>query len=385
MTPTHVPGQRHVMQVVYSLDRAGSERVACDLALTLDPSRFRSSVCALSHGGPLAEPLKERAVPSHVVGCKPGAQWHVIPQLYRLFRASRVDVVQTHHLKQLMYSLIGARLAGAALVHVEHEYFTLKAPRERRRLRWTARLCHRVVAVGEEIRQFLVREAGLPPHKVVVIRNAVDTTRYAPRARASREACGLPRGRLIGHVARLEAEKDQQTLLRAFRIVLERCGEARLLIVGDGSRRAQLHESARSLGIGQRVEFLGLRHDVAELLPHVDAFVLSSVNEGLPMAVLEAMACARPVVATAVGELPRVIHDGITGLTVPPGDPAPLAAALAVVLERPAWAAAMGRAGRRLIEEQFSLTASVAQYEALYESLLHRNGEVGLATPATSP
>lgn len=377
------------MQVIYWLRPGGSERLACDLALHLDPARVRASVCALTVDGPLGRELGRAGIPAHIAGRRPGVDWRLIARLYRLFRDQRVDLVQTHHLGQLIYSAIGARLAGAVLVHVEHDHYSLMAPSAKRRLRLLAPLCHRVVVVGDEIRRFLLREVGLRPSKVIVIRNGVDTTRYAPDARADREALGLPpKGRLIGHVARLEAEKDQETLLRAFRIVLGSYADASLLIVGDGSRRGDLQRMAGTLGIAERVAFVGARNDVADLLPHLDVFVLSSLNEGLPLAVLEAMASARAVVATAVGEIPQVVRDGVTGLTVPPGDPAALAAALAAVLERPVWARAMGRAARRLIEERFSLSSTVAQYQALYESLLGRGrgvlGERGVAARVAS-
>jgi sugar transferase (PEP-CTERM/EpsH1 system associated) len=374
MAPSPTDNQLHLMQVIHSLQQGGSERLACDLARRLDPSRFRSSVCALDLGGPLANELKNAAVSCHVVGRRPGFDWPLILRLNRFFRRERVDLVQTHHLTQLIYSGIGARLAGAALVHVEHDYFSLMLPKARGRLRALAPLCHQVVAVGDEIRAFLLREVNLRPSQVIVIRNGVDVTQYSPQRRVPRERLGLPtEGRLIGHVARLEAEKSQETLLRAFRIVLSTYADARLELVGDGSLRGDLEKVARSLGIAKRVDFLGLRKDVADLLPHWEVFVLSSVREGLPLAVLEAMACARPVVATAVGEIPQVLCNGATGLTVPPGDPAALAASISAVLETPEWAAAIGRAARRLIEEKFSLDFTVKRYQALYETLPCRN------------
>jgi sugar transferase (PEP-CTERM/EpsH1 system associated) len=366
--PLH--GQRHVMQVVHSLARGGSERLACDLSLGLDPSRVRSSVCALDKDGPLREDLTRAGIPAFVIGRRPGFDWPVILRLHRLFRDNRVDVVQTHHLNQLVYSGLGARLAGAAIVHVEHEYFSLQRRSAKRRLRLLAPLCHRVVAVGEEIRDFLVREVGLRRSKVVVIRNGVDLARYVPQKRGAPEALGLPRdGELIGHVARLEAEKDQESLLRAFRIVLDARPNVYLVIVGDGSQRGDLERTAARLGIGARVRFLGPRAEVAEILPHLKVFVLSSVNEGLPLAVLEAMACGRPVVATAVGEIPRVVEHGITGFTVAPRDPAALAASVRAVLDHPHWAACMGEAARQSIERAFSLTRVVQQYQVLYDSL----------------
>lgn len=367
---TPIGDRWHLMQVVYSLLHGGSERLAYDLAARLDAAQVRSSICALTTGGPLAETLACAGIPYRVLQCPPGRRWRMLVRLHRLFREQQVDIVQTHHVKQLAYSGLGARLAGARLVHVEHDCSSLRAPRARRCLRHLAPLCHRIVVVGEVIRDFLVSDVGLSASQISVIPNGVDLARYRPEPVLSRGMLGLPSsGRLIGHVGRLEIEKDHGTLLGAFAIVAYRCADARLVIVGDGSQRSELQHAAYALGLATRVHFLGLRDDVAELLPHLDVFVLSSRNEGLPFALLEAMACARPVVATSVGEIPRVIQHEVSGLTVSPGDPKTLANALTAVLDNRPLATAMGATARHLVEERYSLTRVISQYEDVYRSL----------------
>jgi glycosyltransferase involved in cell wall biosynthesis len=359
------------MQVVHALCRGGSETLSRDLAMSFDRSWLRSSICALDGSGPLAEDLDRIGVPYHVVGRRPGFDWRLVPRLRRLFRRARVDIVQTHHLVPLVYAGPAARLAGARLVHVEHEHFTFTRPRARHLLRVLAPFCHRLLVVGPEIKDFLVREVGLRPSRITVIPNGVDLTRYTPEGRKPRELFGYSReDRLIGHVARLEPVKDQATLLHAFKTVLPTHPEARLVILGDGSLRGQLEGLAVELGIDKRVDFLGLRRDVADLLPHTEFFALSSRNEGLPLSILEAMACARPVVSTAVGAIPGVVRDRVTGLTVPPGDPAALAASFITMLEHPDQARTMGLAARRLIQKEFGLDQTVRRYEAVYRSLL---------------
>lgn len=360
----------HVMQLLHSLQRGGSEHLARDLSLRFHPARIRSSVCAVDLDGPLRRDFAEAAIPVHVTGRKPGFDWRLVFKLYSTFRRMRVDVVQTHHLTQLIYGGLAARLAGAALIHVEHEYFTLASETAQRRLRLLARLCQRVVTIGDSVRDFLLDRAGLPASKVEVIANGVDVVRYDPAPRVSRASLGLPLdGRLVGHVARLDPAKDQVTLLRAFRCVKEAHPDARLLIVGDGPRRAALECSAQELGIAARVTFLGARPDVADLLPHIEVFAMSSVKEGLPLVILEAMSCAKPVVATAVGEVPDVVRHGVTGLTVRPGDPSALAEGIVSLLDRPHWGAELGRRGRCTVEERFNLATTVRQYEALYEAV----------------
>lgn len=368
----------HLMQVLYTLGQGGAESLARDLAAGFDPSRFRSSVCAIASDGPIGEDLRRASVPSFVIGRRPGFDWRLIPKLYDLFRRQHVNVVQTHQLTQLIYGGLGARLAGAFLVHVEHITSTIMSPKEKRRLRILAPLCHKIVAVGEGIRDFLLQEVQLAPSKVGVIRNGVDMALYNPESGKSRESLGLAPGEhLIGNVGRLETQKDQATLLLAFQQVVRRIPDSRLVIVGQGYLLDDLQRLAGDLGIAGRVDFLGIRKDVADLLPHFEIFALSSIDEGLPLAVLEAMACARPVVATAVGEIPQLITEGVTGLTVPPGDPKSLAEGIVSLLEKPIRAREMGRAARKTIEEGFSFSSTVAQYQALYESLLGLSIPVG--------
>ncbi len=369
MTRSSADARLQVKQVVLSLAHGGSESLARDIAVTLDPARFRASVCALDESGPLQADLDAAGIPVHVTGRRPGFDWRLIARLHRLFRRHSVDVVQTHHLAPLIYAAAAARLAGARLVHVEHERFTFAEPIASRRLRRLAHLCHRLVVVGSDIRDYFVERIGIPAGKVTVIENGVDMGRFSASPLRSREALGLPgEGRLIGHVARLDPAKDQSTLLMAFQALAATHPDVRLVIVGDGPQRRPLEELARTLGIEKGVTFLGARSDVADLLPHFEVFALSSVNEGLPVALLEAMAAARPVVATAVGEIPALLGDG-AGLAVPLKQPAALAEALGRQLGMPEQAAAMGAAARRRIEERFDLRATVRRYEAVYASL----------------
>jgi len=159
--------------------------------------------------------------------------------------------------------------------------------------------------------------------------------------------------------------KDHGTLLAAFRLIREAFPATMLVIVGDGEMRPALEASVRVHGLERSVKFLGERADVAALLPGIDVFVLSSINEGLPLALLEAMACARPVVATDVGAAAAVVGGGRTGLLVPPNDPAALAAAAAQLLRDRNSAAHMGATARRLITERYDLRATIVAYLAL--------------------
>jgi glycosyltransferase involved in cell wall biosynthesis len=359
-----------LVQLVYSFLLGGSESLARDLALGLEAHQFGTAVCAVDLDGPLRAELVAAGVPAYVMHRRPGFDWQLPGRLYRVFRAEKADLVQTHHLTQLIYGVVAARLAGARVVHVEHECYTLRSAKARRHLRLLTHLCDAVVAVSEEVADFLVRSARLPRASVHVIRNGVDLRRYVPEARRPRAVLGLPPGTLLGHVARLDTAKDQPTLLHAFARVRRVHDGARLVIVGEGPQREALLRMTAELGLADRVHFLGARRDVSDLLPHFHAFVLSSIAEGLPLAMLESMACARPVIATSVGSIPDVIEHARTGLLVGPGDVEGIADAMAALLAGPAWAAALGLAARVAVAARFSFDLTLAGYDALYRRIL---------------
>src|SRR5438445_7981339 len=232
---------RHVMQVVYALSAGGSEMLAAAIARAGVAQGMRMSICAMQQGGALEPSLRAAGVSTHVIARPPGFQPKVLARMYRLFRREGTAVVVTHHLSHLLYSAIGARLAGSRLLHVEHEYYTLASARARRRLLIAARLAERVVAVSEGVAEFLVRGVGLSPSKVVMIRNGVDVERFAPPTGRERAVLEIPpEVPVLGTVGRLDPVKDHGTLLAAFRLVLEAFPKAILVIIGDGEMRPEL-------------------------------------------------------------------------------------------------------------------------------------------------
>jgi glycosyltransferase involved in cell wall biosynthesis len=176
------------------------------------------------------------------------------------------------------------------------------------------------------------------------------------------------------HAARLDySTKDQRTLLRAVRLVVDRQPEFRLDIVGDGPDRTVLEDLCDELQLRSHINFLGFRNDVHELLPQADLFVLSSVTEGLPMTLLEAMAAGLPIVSTNVGGISELVNHNETGLLVPPQSPEALAGAILELMHDPQRAVNMGHSGRRRVEEEFDIRVVTAKYEELYRALLRMN------------
>jgi glycosyltransferase involved in cell wall biosynthesis len=235
----------------------------------------------------------------------------------------------------------------------------------------TARLCARLVAVSHDTKRAYERQGY--PQRIEVVHNGVD----APPAHANgslRAELGIPEGApLVGEVARLCDVKGQRELIAA----LAQVPDARLVLVGEdleqgGAFRAGLERDAERAGVRDRVVFAGYRPDARALLGELDVFALPSWTEGLPLGVLEAMASARPVVATPVGGTPELVTDGETGLLVPPRDPDALAAALRRLLADADLRRRLGEAGERRAREEFSLDAMCSRVLAIYDEVVAR-------------
>ncbi len=240
-------------------------------------------------------------------------------------------------------------------------------------IRWFATT---VVAVSSAVADVVRADYGVPPARVVVIFNGVDDAFLAQTSiDDAATSGGRNRGRHLVTVARLHPVKGLDVLLDAAALVIARCRDLEVHIVGSGPLRASLERQARALGIASSVTFHGLLTDVAGPLLMADVFVLASRSEGLGVAAIEAMAASKPVVASAIGGLPEVVIDGETGLLVGPRrivrgapelDPAAIADAILRLLRSPGLAQSMGRAGRIRYEEQFTVRAFASQYERLY-------------------
>jgi glycosyltransferase involved in cell wall biosynthesis len=239
-----------------------------------------------------------------------------------------------------------------------------------------ARLATRTIAISAAVRGRLGRwpEAY---RRCVVVPNGLDLSAFVPaRDRATvRRSLGLsPGDRVVGVVGRLAPFKGHEFLLQAFARLRAEDARIRLLVVGDGPRRAALERQAIELGIADAVQFTGHREDVADLLPTMEVFVLPSVAEDFGRVLLEAMALERPVVATEAGGVPEIIERQVCGLLVPPADPQALADAVRTLLADPALGRAMGRAGRQRVESAFSLQRHAELVQAVYQDVHAERG-----------
>jgi glycosyltransferase involved in cell wall biosynthesis len=306
-----------------------------------------------------------------------------LAKLYRFFRARRPDIVHTHMAKAGTVGRLAARLAGVPHVlhtyhgHVFHGYFSpAKTALFLNVERALARITDRIVTVGEAQRQEIAAYRVAPLNKLVAIPLGLelDAFRHAPQ-RSGHLRAELGTGAdtpLVGIVARLVPIKAHEDFLKAALRVIADHPRAHFLIVGDGERRSELESVVSRGDLRDRVHFLGWRQDLPEIYGDLDVVVLSSLNEGSPVALIEAMAAGRPVVATRVGGVVELIDEGVTGLMVPPRSPEALADAISRVLSDPGLGERLGRAAREAVYPRHSSARLCEDMAALYADLLAR-------------
>jgi glycosyltransferase involved in cell wall biosynthesis len=323
----------------------------------------------MDFGGDLERELEAHDIP-HAVMNRKGLEPAVFGRLYRFIRNNRIDVVHTHHFTQLFYAAIPARLAGARIVHTEHEFFSYTASAFSRALiRPMLPLCEQMTVVGPEVADYFVRTLGVPKRRVAVVPNGVDLDAFDYDARNARNDIGIDQDApVVGTIGRLEPEKNQMTLLEVFRDLRASHPKTRLIIVGNGSMAEPLRAHAQKLGVADGTHFLGYRRDVARLLAAMDVFVLPSIREGLPISLIEAMAARRPVVASSIGSVNDLVTDGQNGFVAPPDRPAAFTDAIRKLLDAPDLRRRLADAGRQNVESSYSLASVVRAYEHLYRS-----------------
>jgi sugar transferase (PEP-CTERM/EpsH1 system associated) len=250
-------------------------------------------------------------------------------------------------------------------------------PRHHRLRRWLRPLVSHYIALSDEIAGYLQTQVGVAPERISQIINGVDSARFHPDADRSLLPAGFapPGTSVIGTVGRLEKVKDQLNLTQAFIRLTEKVPDARqrlrLAIIGEGSLRAGIESLLNQAGLRDLAWLPGARDDVPELLRSFDLFVLPSQAEGISNTILEAMACRLPVVATEVGGNAELVVEGKTGRLVPASDPEALALAIQEYVDDPGRMQAHGAAGRRRVEERFSMEAMVGAYLQVYDAVLN--------------
>ncbi|MFC5909151.1 glycosyltransferase [Streptacidiphilus monticola] len=349
-------------------------------ATGMDPGRYEVWVAG-APGGDLWERARAAGVrtveiPGFRAVIGPGDAL-VLWRLVRLLRRERFTIVHTHSAKAGFLGRLAARLCGTpVVVHTFHGLsFHDRMPPSRRRLyrrleRLAGRGTHAFIAVAPTLAREAVENRLAPPGSVQVIPSAVELDAIPTGFdRAARDSLGVAADRpLIGTVGRLDTQKAPLDFVAMAAAVHARHGEVAFVVVGDGPLADAARESAAHLGV--EVRFLGWRSDAHRLVAGFDVFVISSWYEGLGRALTEALAAARPVVATAVNGVPDLVEPGVCGLLAEPGDPAGLARAVCWLLEHPEQAKAMAERGRARVRASFSPEQMCAAVDRCYRRQL---------------
>lgn len=364
-----------VMLVAIGLGVGGTETHILELASRLDRSRFAVTVCALKSGGTMVQELEKRGVRVLSLDGTGKLDARVIVRLFKLLRAEQPDVVQAF----LFWANVAARACGRILrafpvISSYHDEVVregwLVRMVDRLTLTWTDRIVCCSGAVGRSV----VSRIGGKIEQCTIIPFGVDIEQFEATAAATRRELGLRDSqKVIGTVCRLvEPKKGLRFLLQAMAVLARKYGQppCQLLIVGDGPSRQELELLRDQLKLSTWVVFSGSRRDIPRVLHAVDAFVLPSLYEGFGIAILEAMAAGKPVIATAVGGIPEFVLSGETGLLVEPGNVEALADAIDQLLSHPQQAQTMGVKGRIRAGESYHISTVVRQHEQVYTACL---------------
>ena len=297
---------------------------------------------------------------------------HTMRSVIQLIRETDCDIVHVHSQEAGLVARPLAKIAGAPAVLYTPQTVDIRRSQWHRTYTWVewalAHVTDRIISVTEADRQRML-QWGIPAHKTVTIPNGIDLTHFGATVdrKELRRSLGASAERpLIVQMGRLRAQKDPLSFVDGASKVLQQRPDAQFVLLGDGPLRSQVEERIRSLDLAQSVHLAGWRDDARRLLAAADVVTLTSRWEGTPYALLEAMAWSRPVVATSVNGCPEVVQEGQTGYLVPSGDTIRWADRVLALLAEPAVAAAMGRRGRKRLEERFTLQEMVARIEEVY-------------------
>jgi glycosyltransferase involved in cell wall biosynthesis len=391
-----VPDRTKVLRVIARLNMGGPALHVTYLADGLRDRGYDTTLVA----GSLARGEDSMEFVADELGVKverlPGLRRDISPvrdlvavvRLAQLIRRERPTILHTHTAKAGAVGRIAALLAGDArppiVVHTYHGhvlrgYFgPVRTLGFRLLERWLARITTALIAVSPEVRDDLVRLGVAPREKFTVVRLGIELEqRIADRdgRDETRRVLGIgPERFTVGWIGRMTGVKRTSDVLLAFKRLRERGVDACLCMVGDGPEREQVERRAHELGIMRDTLFLGYQEDVAPFYAAFDAMILPSGNEGTPVSAIEALAAARPVVATRVGGVPDVVRDGVDGFLVEPGDTEAAAERLASLATDPGLRTQLGASGRAYARERYSVERLVDDVDRLYRSLLAEKG-----------
>lgn len=369
-----------------SMGMGGADKQILSAADEMRRRGHEVMIVSLTPLGPMGLEARSLGIPTQSLEMRPGfPDPRGLVRLRGLVRTWKPDVLHSHmvhaNLVARLLRLVTRVPAAIGTIHSIKDGGPFLAAA----YRLTNRLVDRMTIVSETAADRFVAEGILPRELLRVIPNGIDVARFQELPASERESLrrsfGLEREFVWLAVGRFATAKDYPNMLRGFARVHAERSDAVLLLVGQGSLRSQTESLAGELGLGDSVRFLGVRHDIPELMRVADAYVLSSEREGMPVVLLEAASAGLPIVATNVGGIPEVVRDQESGFLVPPGDSHSLGLAMQRLMALPeAQRRSMGARGREYVRANYGLGRIVDQWEAAYHEILAQKGVAAAQT-----
>lgn len=364
------PRKIRILYIIPNLEVAGAEQHLINLVSNLDKQRFEVLICCIKKPGRLGELFKERGGNVVCLERRSIYDLRIMTDIHRLIKRNGFDIIHTYLFGFHYLAGIPARLCGTPVViSSRREIAVWKKWHHRFLENLGNRFTNKVIACSEAAREFAVQSENLPEEKILTIYNGVDLEKFSPRPQSAciLEEFGFGKeDKIIGMVTKFASVKDHKTLLKAVNEIRKIYPRIKCLLVGDGLLKESVELEVESLKLGNNIIFPGKRDDIARILSIMDVFMLTSLVEGLPNTILEAMACGLPVVATNVGGIPEVVKNGKSGILVEPRDYRAIADAVMRLLENVSLRKEMGRRGREIVERKFGLDRMIEDYENLY-------------------
>jgi glycosyltransferase involved in cell wall biosynthesis len=367
----------NILLIIETSGPGGAETVLLNIAKNLDRSQFNPTVVLLRPGWFWGH-LLEHNIETKVIHSRRAWDVSFLIRLIKNCRQLKVDLIHSHLPGANLYScLVGSVLRIPVIATFHNELFMPGRSERHKVLKFflIRNLASKAVVVADYLKSDFINKAKFPIQKLITVYNGIEVAPYRLNfdISAKKRELGIEEDELIvGNVANLRPPKGHQYFIKAAEQICNNRNRVKFLIVGEGKGKlkAEIEEQIKKSNLKDKVILMGFREDVKELLHVMDVFVLSSISEGLPMAIVEAMAASKPVVATKVGGLPELIVPDFNGFLVSPGDPSALANKIMVLLNDKKLREQFGARSKEIVENKFSLEKMIGKYQNLYKELL---------------
>ena len=359
----------NLLYLIPNLHIGGAEELLFEIIRKIDRKKFNPVIACMWDKGLIAEKIEKEGVKVHLVGMHSRFDLITIFRIAKLLKKEKIDVLNTHLFPANTYGRLAGILARTPIIiSTEHNVDEWKNFIHKSIDYFLSFFTDKIITVSEAVRNFYIREEKIPFSKYVTIYNGLDLERVNFKIDSSkvRQEFGIGDVPTAGMFCRLIPQKSPEYFLIAAKEVLKEIPDAKFMLVGSGSLFLSLQEKVKELSLEKNFILTGFRSDVLSIMSAVDVVVFSSLREGFSIALLEAMACEKPVVATSVGGNPEVIVDGETGFMVPPKNPDALAKRIIWIFQNLEKAEEIGKLGRKRLEEKFTIEKTVESLEKLY-------------------